>query len=458
MFSQALLYSLLLGAAHSIPYTEYILAPSSRTVSPVSIYQVAGTVDNAQGLTGNSTATFRGSSQGNSSVTFDFGVNIAGQVSLTAGNSTDPGAAIWLTYSESSLWVSSYASDAVSDIGLDEPIPLYVGQGPGIYTVDRVYARGGFRYLTLVNNGTGDIDLTGVSVYFTAAPTQDLQAYTGYFHSNDELVNRIWYAGAYTNQLCDIDPKHGDALVNAQETISQPLQPWYYNYTITNGSNCLVDGAKRDTLVWPGDMFISGPAVAYSTFDLEAIRNSMEALLVLQTAEGILPYVGVPFFSTINAISFTYHLHNLVGMYNYYLYSGDEAWLRTYWDQFKLGLEWSLSNVDSSGLMNVTSSADWLRAGMGGHNIEANAILYYVLGLGVDLANVLGDDTAASGYEEAAAGIKEAANSLLWNAEQGFYTDNETTTLAPQDGNSFAGMFRPRCTAQSQTNSLMIKR
>ncbi|KAK7734942.1 hypothetical protein SLS53_007719 [Cytospora paraplurivora] len=442
MFAKTLLYSLLMGAAYSIPYSEYILAPSSRTVSPVSVYQVNGTVDNARGLTGNSTAILRGSEYrgngSNSSVTLDFGINIAGQVSLKAGNSTDSSAAIWLTFTESSLWVSSYASDAVSDHGLDEPIPLYVGHGPGTYTVAREYARGGFRYLTLVNNGTGDIQLKGVSVHYTAAPTQDLKAYTGYFHSNDELINRIWYAGAYTNQLCDIDPHHGSALVNVFQTNPPPLQTWYYNYTITNGSSCLVDGAKRDTLVWPGDIFISGPSVIYSTYDLAAIRNSLESLLILQTEDGILPYVGVPFVYIINQVSFTYHLHNLVGVYTYYLYSGDEAWLQKYWDQFKRGLAWSLSNIDSSGLMNVTSSADWLRAGMGGHNIEANAILYYVLNLGVELADVLNDDAAASQYEDAAAGIKEAANRLLWNATLGFYTDNEATTLTPQDGNSFA--------------------
>lgn len=441
MFAKALIYAVLLGAACSVPYEEYILAPPSRTVSPISVYQVSGTVDNAQSLTGGGTTTFRGSSQGassNSSVTLDFGINIAGQVSLTAGESTDPTAAIWLTFSESSLWISSYASDAVSDNGLDEPIPLYVGEGPGTYTVDREYARGGFRYLTLVNNGTSDIDITGVSVIYTAAPTQDLKAYTGYFHSNDELINRIWYAGAYTNQLCDIDPRHGNALVNVFQTNAPPLQTWYYNYTITNGSSCLVDGAKRDTLVWPGDIFISGPSVAYSTYDMEAVRNSMESLLALQTSDGILPYVGVPFVTIINAVSFTYHLHNLVGVYTYYLYTGNETWLQTYWDQFKRGLAWSLSNVDSSGLMNVTSSADWLRSGMGGHNIEANAILYYVLNLGVELANVIGDDAAASDYETAAAGIKEAANSLLWDDELGYYIDNETTTLTPQDGNSFA--------------------
>ncbi|PSS02132.1 alpha-L-rhamnosidase [Coniella lustricola] len=430
----ALVCSLICGKALAVPYSEYIYAPASRTVFPVSIYQVNGTINNATGLLNgeNGTVTFSASS----AVTLDFGKNIAGQVSLAVGSSVySDDAVIWLTFTESSEWISGDSCDATASYGVDAPINLPVGHGAGTYTVDRQHARGGFRYLSLKNNGTGDIELTGVSVYFTAAPTQELQEYTGYFHSNDELVNRIWYAGAYTNQLCDIDPHYGDALVSQ---VDVPLQDWYYNYTITNGSSCLVDGAKRDTLVWPGDMFISGPSIAYSTYDMDAIKNSLESLLLLQTSAGLLPYVGVPFFTIINAVSFTYHLHTLIGMYNYYHYTGDEAWITQYWDQFKLGVGWSLSNIDGTGLMDVTSSADWLRSGMNGHNIEANAILYYVLNLGVELAGVLNDDASSTNWTASAANLKVAANALLWRDDLGFYVDNETTSMAPQDGNSFA--------------------
>jgi len=33
-------------------------------------------------------------------------------------------------------------------------------------------------------------------------------------------------------------------------------------------------------------------------------------------------------------------------------------------------MNFSLGFIDESGLFNATSSADWLRFGMGGHNIE----------------------------------------------------------------------------------------
>ena len=41
-------------------------------------------------------------------------------------------------------------------------------------------------------------------------------------------------------------------------------------------------------------------------------------------------------------------------------------------------------------------------------------------------------------WQSYAAGVKTAINSLLWNATASLYRDNETTTLMPQDGNSWA--------------------
>lgn len=121
MWSNALTFSLLLGTAHSVPYSEYILAPSSRTVNPVSVYNVNGTVNNAEGLLDgvNGTATFSAAS----AVTFDFGKNIAGQVSVVAGGSAySPDAVVWLTFTESNLWINGNGSDATASDGLDEPM------------------------------------------------------------------------------------------------------------------------------------------------------------------------------------------------------------------------------------------------------------------------------------------------------------------------------------------------
>lgn len=101
-------------------------------------------------------------------------------------------------------------------------------------------------------------------------------------------------------------------------------------------------------------------------------------------------------------------------------------------------MDYSISQIDDSGLMNVTLSADWLRFGMGAHNIEANSILYHTLQQGLVLSRALNDSSTTDLYASVAETIKNSANALLWNETAGFYNDNETSTLHPQDGNSWA--------------------
>ena len=138
----------------------------------------------------------------------------------------------------------------------------------------------------------------------------------------------------------------------------------------------LIDGAKRDRLVWPGDIFISGPSIFVSTNRLDSIRNGIDSIMVLQAASGQLPWAGTPFTGRGRfPFSFTYHHYTLLDLYDYYIYTGDLEYLKSYWDQYKRALAWSLSQIDSSGFANVTSTNDWLRSGMGGHNGEVGAYL-----------------------------------------------------------------------------------
>lgn len=370
MLSLSLIVPALLAAVsqgRGTPYDQYILAPASRNLVPQSVYQVNGSVSDAELLThtGSGNATFNGVS----SVTFDFGRNIGGIVSLDIASASSSDAFVGVTFTESSLWINSEACDATADAGFDSPLWFPVGQGPGKYTAEKKHIRGAFRYMTLVSNTTGSVSVRSVQVKYTAAPTQDLRAY-GYFHSDDELINRIWYAGAYTLQLCTIEPSTGDSLttlgqISSADNIPLPeTVPWYNNYTISNGSTVLTDGAKRDRLIWPGDMSIAVESAAVSTGDLASVRNALETLFWQQKANGRLPYASRPFT---DQVSFPYHLHSLIGVLDYYHLTGDRTWLANHWSQYKRGVQWALSSVDQTGLANITASADWLRFGMGAH-------------------------------------------------------------------------------------------
>ncbi|KAL9620008.1 MAG: hypothetical protein Q9160_005385 [Pyrenula sp. 1 TL-2023] len=397
--------------ALAVPYSEYILAPQSRTIRPASVYNVNGTVNNAEALTegaGGSSASFEGAS----AVTYDFGLNTAGIVSFTVDSTSGSDEYIGVSFTESSLWINSEGCDASQDAGLDEALWFQVSTGT--FSADKDHQRGGFRYMNVYHNTTGSVGISSLSIQFTAVPQlqEDQMAnYTGYFHSNDDKLNRVWYAGAYTNQLCTIDPTAGDSLISlgqisSRSNVSEPL-PWYVNYTISN-----------------------------------TIRDSLNSLLDDQDpVTGQLPYAGRPFGQRLGSFSFTYHLYSLIDIADYYLYTGNLTYLSENWNRFKFGLNYSLSTIDDSGLMNVTSSADWLRFGMGGHNIEANSILYYTLNRALTLASALNDASVASNWTSTASTIKSAIQSRLWDSPSSLFRDNDTlplTTLHPQDGNVWA--------------------
>jgi hypothetical protein len=110
-----------------------------------------------------------------------------------------------------------------------------------------------------------------------------------------------------------------------------------------------------------------------STGSLDGIKNGIDSIYVLQNETGQLPWAGTPFSTPSRFLfSFTYHHYTLIDTYDYYLYTGDLPWLKQYWPQFKKALEWSLVQIDESKLANVTSTNDWLRSGMGGHNVEVS--------------------------------------------------------------------------------------
>lgn len=194
MLLLSLMLSLACTASAASNFSEYILAPDSRTIYPAAIHRVNGSVSNANSLLAspNGNATLRG----NSSITFDYTKNVGGVVSITVASSDLPSdTVLGVTFTESSLWINGQACDATADAGLDTPLWVHVGDGPGTYTFGTEFERGAFRYLSLVSNSSATVQVTSVAVNFTAAPTQNLKEYSGYFHSDDEMINRVWYAG-----------------------------------------------------------------------------------------------------------------------------------------------------------------------------------------------------------------------------------------------------------------------
>lgn len=112
---------------------------------------------------------------------------------------------------------------------------------------------------------------------------------------------------------------HLNTILPSMPGDSVPPQTWYNNFTITNGTSAIVDGAKRDRLVFSADLFATLPSAVASTYDLVTVKNSLSSLFALQDpVTGQLPYVGAGYPWMYSA---TYHLYSLIVLADYYLYS-----------------------------------------------------------------------------------------------------------------------------------------
>jgi hypothetical protein len=411
-------------------------APASRTVKPVSVFRTSGTVTAPDNLvTGGSTRL----SGKNSYVVLDFGKEVGGLVTLRFTGASETGRQVGLAFSETAAYAGMNSDASRQSAGSDGAIYATV-DGSGTYTMPKEKLRGGFRYLTLFLGDDGWADIDNVTLHFTPDPDRaNLRDYPNYFRSNDDLLNKLWYAGAYTVQTNTIAPDTG-------RSPDVPDPGWQNSAVVSPGTSVLTDGAKRDRTVWPGDLGVALPTAYASLNDTTSSRNALEALYGLQRADdGMLPYAG-PEIGRLNStegtyISDTYHLWTLVGTGLYHRYTDDTAWVRSIWPKYTKAMDYSLRKVDGTGLLNATGQYDWGRPLDSGHKITANALLYEALTTGAKLADAQGDTPHADTWRQQAASVKAAANAKLWNPATGLYRDTPETGLHPQDGNSMAVWF-----------------
>lgn len=217
---------------------QYNLSPTSRTLRPLAIPGTAGQVTSTSGgLLNGGSAVLQG--QG-SYIVLDFGKEVGGIVSLQFGAASE-GSQLAMAFSESSLYTGLSSDRSNGGSGADGFLPVAVTPY-STYLEPAAKLRGGFRYLTIGLTTNGPVQLTGVTLQFTAAPAMmNLRAYRGSFYSSDDVLNRIWYAGAYTVQMDTIDPKQG-------RVWPPPAAGWSNNGISGSGSTILVDGAKRDRM------------------------------------------------------------------------------------------------------------------------------------------------------------------------------------------------------------------
>jgi hypothetical protein len=164
-----------------------------------------------------------------------------------------------------------------------------------------------FRYVNI----RGDVQPDSVSMLYEYLPVAD----RGSFRCSDEELNKIWQVAAYTFHL--------------------------------NTREFFIDGIKRDRWIWSGDACQSYLMSYYLFFDSSEVTRTLWALRGKD-----------PVTSHINTIM-DYSFYWFLGIYDYYLYTGDSGFIRRIYPRMVSLMDFILSRRDKQGWLQGLPG-DWL--------------------------------------------------------------------------------------------------
>ncbi|WP_431233068.1 Ig-like domain-containing protein [Mycolicibacterium psychrotolerans] len=438
-------------------WQQYVLTPQGCSsaapcsVKPTSIYyKNADVTVNADG-----TVTLNYRLGGDAPVViFDYGQEVGGFSQYNVVSASSPNI-LQSAYSETSYNMSPIGDGALSAVLLAnsgsgitaEAHPIL---GSGEITGGQI--QGGYRYQRVTLTAPGSVTL-GVSTNVTA-PLKSADEYAGYFLSNSDLLNRIWYAGAYT--------------VNISEIASgTPGNAGPYDLSI------LAEAAKRDRAIWAGDLQTSLPTLSavfgpagtiLARNNLSIIGANPQRILFplfssLAAGTGAAAMPGVCKGSSSTGCSFysaTYSMNYVANMNDYYHTTGDISFVAQNWNNVQRELKYEQSLVNpSTGLVNVPllQSLDWSLTVRPGTQTAANVLHYRSLTSAADMATALAANTTDAGqkaeylaeadsYTQQAADLKQRINATLWNEQLGAYdASTGQRGVVVQDANSWAVLY-----------------
>ncbi len=428
---------------HAIPadnsWRSYDEAPSDSLVTPVRVVRVSGEVTNPDALvhpSPGSTTTLTYSPGGPApQVVLDYGKEIAGFATFDVASTT--GTTVRAAYSEALANMSPTGDKAVT------PAPFASGNGnryddfplPASGTVTASIIQGGQRYELLTLESPGTVALHSAGFDFT--PLRATPAVIpGHFLSSDQVLNRVWWAGAYTLNLNELTP--GTTVLPGA----------------VNQLRLIMDGAKRDRAIWSGDHLISDQT-DYYTSDPRYVRDSLDLFGThpasgageLQPTTGRSPSPGrsrvharrTPRSKTnASTWSASYSIVFVPALYQYYLHTGDSAFVRQMWQSVIRQMAWDAQQVDSNGLFSVQTGAGasarppgWRRCRLGPRERPRRADIRQLAvrgGAGDAAKSGAGGRGRLDGrgWLHGAAAIKAAVKAKLWDAKTGVY-DASTT-------------------------------
>ena len=205
-----------------------------------------------------------------------------------------------------------------------------------------------FRFVRISNESNQDVSIQSL---IGVALERDIEV-TGSFESSDERLNRIWKTAVRTVHLC--------------------MQDYIY------------DGAKRDRIVWMGDMHPEIKTILCAFSDTSVIRDSLD-FLIRQT----------PPDEPMNQTA-TYSCWFIIGLWDYLCASGDIEFIRSNAAYIRKMLETYRSFILENGSENVPERRflDWQNEDSPeAKHAGIQALLLWMMISGEKLLRIIGEDT-----------------------------------------------------------------
>lgn len=253
-----------------------------------------------------------------------------------------------------------------------------------------------FRYVHLVTEGNIMVD--SLSMWYEYADLTD----KGGFRCSDEEINRIYDVAAYTLHL--------------------------------STREFFIDGIKRDRWIWSGDAYQSYLMNYYLMNDNGTVTRTMYAL------RGKDPVTG-----HINTIM-DYTFYWFLGIYDYYLYSGDQTFILQNYDRMQSLMQYCLGRRNKDGLMEGMAG-DWIfidwAAGLSKKGEVSFEQLLFCRSLETMAlcAGIAGKKDDATMYTRLATDLKKKLFSLYWNETKQALVHSRVDGRQTDNVTRYANMF-----------------
>lgn len=267
----------------------------------------------------------------------------------------------------------------------------------GDYTLELSKA---FRFVNIVADPS--ISFSDVSMLYEYADLQD----KGSFKCNDEEINKIYDVAKYTFHL--------------------------------STKEFFIDGIKRDRWIWSGDAYQSYLMNYYLTNDNNTVKRTTLALRGKD-----------PVTSHINTIM-DYTLYWFLGVYDYYLYSGDADFVKNNYDRMKSLMAYVLGRTNDAGLLEGLPG-DWVFIDWAEGLSKKGAVSFEQLLFSRSLetmalvADLVDEKQDAEMYGALASDLKKKLFEIYWNNEKHAfvhsYIDGNPTENVTRYTNMFAIFF-----------------